>query len=362
MFYNEKEAPIPLETDPIMEVDTLHRACKKNYLPSYYFLLVLSILFGGYSLAGICFVPIDYLSSSSRMITGLAYLCLFAISILELIAYFGWYSKAKKAARDGIFMDTPSTTIFQYFIMLVLMVGVVWWFANLFAADDPLLLWIAVVLSIGFFCVIFLVNGIKLGLKKAKASRGANRTLTLAACAILPMILISAVVYVGIAAGRNDWIPANQDAASLPLLVSNFYDVDDDDYIQQNSGSQTFLLGHRDAHLYGNWDIEGGGELPDLKYSITTVKFPLLYDWCKDQMYREMDESEDGEIPAGHRNVLKSEDPSTWGAVEAYRVYNEEGWWLNRYLICYEDRIVDIRFDWEPSAEDMAIVNQKLNP
>ena len=75
-----------------------------------------------------------------------------------------------------------------------------------------------------------------------------------------------------------------------------------------------------------------------------------------------MDESEDGDIPAGHRNVLKAEDAFEWDAVEVYRVYNEEGWWLNRYLICYEERIVDIRFDWEPTAEDMAIVSQKLNP
>lgn len=88
----------------------------------------------------------------------------------------------------------------------------------------------------------------------------------------------------------------------------------------------------------------------------------FLYDWCKEQMYRDIDESDDKDIPVGHRNVLKSEDASEWSAVEVYRVYNEEGWWLNRYLICCEDRIVDIRFDWEPSTEDMTIVNQKLNP
>ena len=362
VFYNEKEAPIPLETDPIMEVDTLHRACKKNYLPSYYFLLAISILIGGYSLAGIYFVPIDYLSSSSRMITGLAYLCMLVDSAVELINYFIWHRRAIKEAQNGIFVDTPSTVKIQKFIVMILMLGVVWWFANLIAGDDPLLLWIAVVMSVCFFIIIFLVNGIKQKLKKAKTSRGVNRFLTLAACAVLPMILISAVVYIGITAVRNDWIRANSDATSLPLLVSDFYDVDDDDYIQQNSSSQTFLMGHRNVHLYGNWDIDGGGELPDLKYSITTVKLPLLYDWCKDQMYRDMDESEDGDIPAGHRNVLKPEDASEWSAVEVYRVYNEEGWWLNRYLICYEDRVVDIRFDWEPTAEDMAIVSQKLNP
>ncbi len=159
VFYNEKESPIPLETDPIMEVDTLHRACKRNYLPSYYFLLALSILMGGYSLAGIYFVPIDFLSSSSRMITRLAYLCLFSISMAELITYFIWYRKAKREAQNGIFADTPSTVKIQKLIVMILRLGVVWWFANLFAGDDPLLLWIAVVMSVGFFIIIFLVNG-----------------------------------------------------------------------------------------------------------------------------------------------------------------------------------------------------------
>ena len=70
----------------------------------------------------------------------------------------------------------------------------------------------------------------------------------------------------------------------------------------------------------------------------------------------------EGPIPVGHRLVLKEQDPSPWGANEVYRLYQEEGWYMNWYLLCYEDRIIDIRFDWEPTTDDMAIVNQKLNP
>lgn len=67
-------------------------------------------------------------------------------------------------------------------------------------------------------------------------------------------------------------------------------------------------------------------------------------------------------FPVGHRLVLKEQDPTSWGANEVYRLYQEEGWYMNWYLLCYEDRIIDIRFDWEPTTDDMAIVNQKLNP
>ena len=84
VFYNEKESPIPLETDPVIEVDTLHRACKKNFLPSYYLLLALSLIMGGYFIARIYFDPIGLLSSSSQMLTGFAYLCMLVISLTEL--------------------------------------------------------------------------------------------------------------------------------------------------------------------------------------------------------------------------------------------------------------------------------------
>ena len=363
VFYNEMESPIPLDTDPVVEVDTLHRACKKNFLPSYYFLLALSLLMGGYFIARIYFDPIGLLTSSSQLISGLAYLCLFAISLVELVTYFTWHRKAKRAAQDGIFVDTPSTTRFQHFIILILLFGMIYWFANLFAADDPLLLWVAVVMFVYIFGVIFIVNGIKQGLKKIKASWGLNKALTLTACFILPMIMTGVIVYTGISAVQNNWIRRNPfDDSVIPLSVADFYDVDEDKYIKQNRNNETFLVGQRVVDMFGDWNIEGFHELPDLQYTITTVKAPFIYEWCRDQIFWDMDESKDSDFPTGHRNVLKEQDPTPWGANEVYRLYQEEGWYMNWYLLCYEDKIIEIRFDWEPTTEDMAIVKQKLNP
>ena len=83
VFFNEKESPIPLDTDPIMEVVTLHRACRKNFLPSYYVMLALGILMGGYSLARLFFDPIGLLTNSSQMLTSFAYICVLAFSLVE---------------------------------------------------------------------------------------------------------------------------------------------------------------------------------------------------------------------------------------------------------------------------------------
>lgn len=48
-----------------------------------------------------------------------------------------------------------------------------------------------------------------------------------------------------------------------------------------------------------------------------------------------------------------------WLAEEAYQLHWSEGI-LYKYLLCYEDRLIEIEFDWEPTEEQMKIVSEKL--
>jgi hypothetical protein len=362
VFYNEKESSIPLETDPVMEVDTLHRACKKNFLPSFYSMLALGILMGGYTLARIFYDPIGLLTSSSQMLTGFAYICVLAISLVELVTYFSWYKKARRAAQDGLFVDTPSTAGFQKCIVVLLMIGMVWWLTNLLAADDPLLFWVAVAMLGYMFVVILAVNGIKQGLKKAKVSRGMNRFVTLAACFILPLIMTGLVTYGFISLNRTGAFERKpQDDMSIPLSLSDFMEINEMDYTEYDRTNETTLLQQRVVNHHASLHAMEAGNAESLRYIITTVKVPFLYKWCAEQIFWDEDESNNG-IPDGHRSIYKETDASYWGADAAYRLYHEEGWWRNTYLLYYDDRIIEIHFSWEPTEDDMAIVNQKLNP
>ena len=362
VFYNEKESSIPLETDPVMEVDTLHRACKKNFLPSFYSMLALGILMGEYTLVRIFYDPIGLLTSSSQMLTGFAYICVLAISLVELVTYFSWYKKARRAAQDGLFVDTPSTAGFQKCIVVLLMIGMVWWLTNLLAADDPLLFWVAVAMLGYMFVVILAVNGIKQGLKKAKVSRGMNRFVTLAACFILPLIMTGLVTYGFISLNRTGAFERKpQDDMSIPLSLSDFMEINEMDYTEYDRTNETTLLQQRVVNHHASLHAMEAGNAESLRYIITTVKVPFLYKWCAEQIFWDEDESNNG-IPEGHRSIYKETDASYWGADAAYRLYHEEGWWRNTYLLYYDDRIIEIHFSWEPTEDDMAIVNQKLNP
>ena len=362
VFYNEKESSIPLETDPVVEVDTLHRACKKNFLPSFYSILALGILMGGYTLARIFYDPIGLLTSSSQMLTGFAYICVLAISLVELVTYFSWYKKARRAAQDGLFVDTPSTAGFQKCIVVLLMIGMVWWLTNLLAADDPLLFWVAVAMLGYMFVVILAVNGIKQGLKKAKVSRGMNRFVTLAACFILPLIMTGLVTYGFISLNRTGAFERKpQDDMSIPLSLLDFMEINEMDYTEYDRTNETTLLQQRVVNHHASLHAMEAGNAESLRYIITTVKVPFLYKWCAEQIFWDEDESNNG-ITEGHRSIYKETDASYWGADAAYRLYHEEGWWRNTYLLYYDDRIIEIHFSWEPTEDDMAIVNQKLNP
>ena len=363
VFYNDKESPIPLETDAMMEVDTLHKACKKNFLPTYFLLLAVGLLMTAYNIWGLIATPITMLSNSSRLLTGLALLCTLVISVTELTTYFTWYHKAKKCASDGIFVDTPSTEKVQVGIMFVLAAGVVLWLIDLFLADDPIFLWVAILMLTFTFGLIFIVNAIKQGLKKVKAARGLNKFLTITACFVLSFAITGGVAAITIGVNRAGLLNRDPSAyTQAPLTLSDLIDIEKDQYMTENSINQTALVGQQQIHQRKPFDAEGASTAPDLRYTITFVKVPFLYNWCKEQMYYDQDETNSNEWPVGNRMVYKEQDADPWGAKEVYRLYSEEGWWTYTYLLCYEDRIVEIRFDWEPTAEQMEIVSQKMDP
>ena len=221
VFYNEKENPVPLETDPVLEVETLHKACKKNFLPSYFLLLALGLLMGAYFVARIFADPIGLLSDPSHLMTGTAYVCMAIISITELLSYFLWYTKAKRAAEHGIFVETPSTAAIQKFIVIVVAAAFVAWVANILLSGNTLLKWI-VLLMLGYMVAVFaIVNGIKHGLKKLKASRGLNKALTLTACFILPMIMMALIVNITLTSIRSGYLEVDFKEDFAPLALSD---------------------------------------------------------------------------------------------------------------------------------------------
>ena len=113
LFYNERTDPVPIETDPVLEIGTIHAAAKRSYLPAWFVLFLISILNGAMFISSLLGDFIGLLASALRLFSGLAWFILFILCIMELGGYFIWRRKAVKAAERGELLETHSHSKIQ---------------------------------------------------------------------------------------------------------------------------------------------------------------------------------------------------------------------------------------------------------
>lgn len=124
VFYNQRPDPVPLETDPVLEIDRIHTTAMCWLVP-YWLFAISSFVLGIYrqlkrysnllAMAAAQGVEIPGLGSAwvvNRVILGLMYLG-------SIAAYFFWYCRAKKAAREGVFLN-PSGTFWPIVVLCLL--------------------------------------------------------------------------------------------------------------------------------------------------------------------------------------------------------------------------------------------------
>ena len=87
IFYNEEEDPLPIQTDPEMEVRMVDKRARRM-APFYVIFLVLGFLIGGGWCYSLVYTPIKALTTPSGVLLGLSWLCLFVYSAADLIVYY----------------------------------------------------------------------------------------------------------------------------------------------------------------------------------------------------------------------------------------------------------------------------------
>ena len=113
MIFISEDADAPqLETEPMVKVDVIHSSYTHFYM-------IFDIMFMVHSWSAYLRLT-DGFPSDIRIIVGDCGLCAIGISsILNVISYFIWYFKAKKAAREGWFYHTK-TPFWQLYITPVI--------------------------------------------------------------------------------------------------------------------------------------------------------------------------------------------------------------------------------------------------
>lgn len=369
IFYNERKDPTPIETDPVLEVETIHSAAKKSYLPTYFLLLLLSILNGALFVSRLLGDLIGLLSSNTSLLAGVMWLMLFLQCVMELCGYFIWHAKAKKAAERGDFLETPNLSRKQKILLGVVLICFVYWLISVVLLGTSMMRTVGIIMLLYTAAVIVLVNGMKGLLKRKKAPRTVNRTVTFLFSFLLAFSMMGIITFGVLRALQNGLFDRGRETYEyngttftvymdeLPLTVEDLLDVQYDGYIRERRSEESLLLGQ--FVIWQHPRLNDFIEMPSLEYTITEIKLPFLYEFCKNSLLNERnDEVVDGQVVfADHYDPI---DASPWQANEAYQLYWSSGY-IDRYLLCYEKRIIEITFLWEPTSEQMAIVADKLS-
>ena len=369
IFYNENENPIPIETEPVLEVQTIHASVKRGMIPSYILLIIVAVLQGGLFISRLLGDPIGLLASPSSLVSGTAVVLLSLLCAVELGCYYRWYAKAKIAAEQGEFLRTPSTAMFQKGVLVILGIIMVYWVFS-YLMNGPLMRrWVSIIMMGYVPLLIIIVNGTKEFLKKKKVSRKLNFAVTMLVDVFFAFALMGIITFgvlkasdMGLFAEKEEetyehngitWVLHEDE---LPLVLEDLMEGDFEGYIRERRGDSSLLLSQLELFQRPRMDVHNYIDLPRLEYRIVAVHVPALYEMCKNQM---IDEGE--HVGKMRRNQYQTEDAAPWGANKAYRLYDLEYGMENTWLLCYDEKIVEIHFDWEPTEEQQAIVGKKLS-
>lgn len=371
IFCAERENPTPIETDGSVKLKAIHRAMKRNFLPSNMFMFLMYLFLIFLQFQTLLNDPVGQLSSSSTLLMMAALMILAVQMLIPLIGYAVWYLRSKKAVSMGATCVESSSykyvSLFMWFLTAVVLVLVI------SSMSTQRFGWGGVLGLVNVTALIALVFIIKNVLKRAKASRRINLTVTLVSCIILSIVLTGAMtwgIFRGVKAGWFDSAPdetyttvmSNGSTRTwdiyhdpLPLKVEDLQETDYEHYSYEWTARESFLLAQYTARQNAFPD---GQHAPTLNYVIMSVKLPALFDICLND-YLGMHHY-DQEVPEEEKWYFRQTDDVAWQADAAYQLYRHNEAFAE-YILCWDNQIVYINYDEIPTAEQIAITVQKLS-
>lgn len=353
IFVSDREDPVPIETDPVVQVEVLRKAMRRTMLPAHFLLLGVILFQLGMLFADFRRDPVDFLSGGFSLGMVPFWLLLLAAQVYEIGSYFRWLRRARQAAEDGAFLSAGSRRWTWLLLGLAVLV-LVWISLGSALRTQSLVIWS------GCYLLILLLSTLaRDAMKRRGFSRRVNRALSIGLCVLLTFGLLSGATALLIRRGIGRPQPPEtyqfqghtfsiwQDA--IPLRVEELVPAEGVRYSTRAETKETFLLA---KGRYGQDALLGEDpDAPELDYTIVRVKAAFLYDLCRDSML------EEGPIFESDWRIT---DAAPWGAEAAFRMYYH-GEPDDRYLLCFPDRIAEVRPQGIGlTPEGMAVIGEKL--
>lgn len=352
IFYNESENPTPIETDPVLEVEKIHKVEKKKNVTE----LIRTFCF--FTFVGICGYMASRRSIIDLLTNQLTVILCFHCAMEFLIAFFRaaehyfWYTNAKRqAAQSGVFPESRSITVISQILGYVCAVIVLAFYANMFG-------WVGIVFGVLLFMAIFLISIlISRWMSDQLYDRQKTKLVTYGiAYAVIPVIIIFVRVIVPcfqidqFAPPGSRWARYEQEP---PLSVVDILGPDEAELRYSGWVEETPFLARFEVYTYA--DYPSAAE--NMDYTILEIKMPAIYNQCKSEMVEQSGVREN-ETSETITERYFSIDAAPWGAKEAFQYGIDETDCRNMWLLCYEDLIVEITMSFDPDEEQRLLIGQ----
>lgn len=370
IYYNEDLDPTPIETDAVIDVENVHRSVKSTYLPTYFTQMILGVLQLGLQANRFFLSPLENLASMAFLFTVLSWILVLLLTVVEVVTYYRWYAKAKKAAAlDGTFIATRGHGVFQVVIVVLVFAALAF---MLISYTDRSMLMIVSGVFLMTIAVLFIAIGGSSLMKRLNVSAAANRLITMIVTLILTVGICGIIIFAVIERMDTDQ-DLTQPAETyefngwsyniyhdeIPLRIEDLSGTEYDGYSTTLHQSESFLVSCLEGRQYPRKDAL---DQPELEYRIISVHVPFLYNWCVELMLDDFAHNygrSEPEDPDWKKHVLV--DAAPWGANAVYQLWiggNVE----QRYLLCYDSCIIEIDFGphWTPTDAQMKAVGSIL--
>lgn len=300
---------------------------------------------------------------------GICFLMVVFICLGETIGYILWYLRAKKEVLKGRLPSARGMGIVRRILFGMLSFMMILWTLRTLFGGGLMERWL-VVLGVACFSLLFGIVYAGMGWMKKRGLSGRGHQIAGMIAAYFISCFMLGFLTLGIlkASDRGMFISDEKETYEyggrtwevsqdeLPLKLEDLTGESYEEYTRENDKKESLLLRQESISQRPRLDAENFRELPELEYSLITVKLPVLYDRCRQALIRE------GEChyPEGDR-IYQEEDARPWGAIEAYRIYDSRYGFRNQYLICWENVLAEIHFPWEPDEGQKGIVGKNLN-
>ena len=360
IFYNEQPHPLPLETDPVTQVEAIRRCMKKNGIPTARFQIFNGLFLLGLMMLQLFTSPTNYLSKGFWVFLIPDSILIILMGMTSLISWHLWYRKATDAALEGRYISVWNAR----WVNLVLG-GLTWLLLALMILSFNGKAGFLALCCLPVIVVAVFVKWLTKAMKESGVRGKTNFWVGIAASVAMALVMLALISFIGIQyhltfpskpVGTYLLYDLERDvfADEIPLRVEDLTDTAQMEWSTEERSEESFLLANRQ---YRQWPLTTE-DVPRMDYQVLDSKAPFVYALCKNDLLRSRKVTvENGEVL--FVNHFEPIDPAPWGALEAYQELWDDAF-SSHYILCYENKIIKLHTNWELDEIQQSIVGRVL--